>query len=261
MYQDRQSRVVVIVSTGRTGTASIATNFRRRFPESIAVHEPFGSRLLRIIGNMYAEGIIGERVAGLIVRCTHGLRRMLAHNRPLIESNPHLCCLVPVILRLYPDTVIIHVVRNPDTFVYSYINHGAFHGLKGFLGRLIPFWFIHPERMEPAQGVYWSQLDPVSASAWRWVILNRVIRESLQRTSTRTLCIRYEDLFSDSTTQWKRISDAAALDPSRWDDSGEVTKVNQSTSTRNDTSPSSVHSDDLVINKICGREKELYGYS
>lgn len=252
---------ILVVSTGRTGTVSIAENFHIHYPFITAVHEPFGSRILRILGNLYVAGNINDRITSSAIRLTHGFRRARNRNRLLMESNPHVCCLLPAICRMYPDTVVVHVVRHPADFIRSYINHGAFNGLKGILGHRIPYWFLRPEHVNDPDWPAWNKMSPMEASAWRWSILNYVIERDCERWASHHFRVRHEDLFSDGPEEWMRISIAMGLDPRPWESETGLVHANAS---RLSVAPATDEwSDELkkILERRCLRQMERYGYS
>lgn len=251
---------LLVVSTGRTGTASIADNFRTHYSRIRAVHEPFGSRVLRITGNLYASGSIGFFPAALALRSTYGVRRKLYGNDTYIESNPHACCLIPLISRLYPDTIILHVVRHPLDFVRSYVNHGAFSGLKGLAGNRLPYWFLRPEHVYNTEWPAWSEMDPLEASAWRWSILNRIIERDCHQSANHSLVVRYEDLFQDGYAEWIRIASACALDTSPWKSDNTLVRSNVSMLSVADMSEQAIDRLKRILEERCSDQLERYGY-
>lgn len=250
---------LLFVSSGRTGTAAIAANFRQRFPELKCVHEPFGSRLLRIVGNMYATGYLSEKYARIAIMSTHGIRRRLYQRCSLVESNPHICCLLPVIKKLYPDTRIVHVVRDPSTFIISYVNHGAFHGLKGWLGDHIPFWFLKPEHFDDGKWQPWSQCSSMEASAYRWTILNQIIERDAAQWNDRSIRVRYEDLFSEDPGEWIRICEFSGLDAQRWQRNYRLLRTNTSCFKPDTSSTAYVHAL-ASLREYCWDQVDRYGY-
>lgn len=252
---------LLVVSTGRTGTVSIAENFRAHYPFIKSVHEPFGSRLLRIFGNLYVSGNIDYRTASSVIRFSYGFRRFLNRNRLFIESNPHACCLLPVFCSMYPETIIVHVVRHPADFIQSYINHGAFNGLKGYLGHRIPYWFLRPEHVHDPEWPSWDDMSPAEASAWRWSILNYIVERDCERCAGNYLRVRHEDLFCNNPKEWIRISTACGLDPSKWQSDTELVSANASRLSV--VSVTDEWNDKLkqILEMHCLEQMQRYGYS
>lgn len=252
---------LLVVSTGRTGTVSIAENFRVHYPFMRAVHEPFGSRILRILGNLRACGRIDERIALPAVRMIHAFGRTRNQRELLIESNPHACCLIPVYRHMYPDLVVVHVVRHPADFIRSYINHGAFNGIKGFLGHRIPYWFLRPEHMNDHDWPSWDTMTPMEASAWRWSILNHIIERDSRDGISNHLRVRYEDLFHEGPEEWMRIAAACGLDPNQWKSGTGLVHANASR--LKEASKIDEWSEKLrkILELRCAEQMRRYGYT
>ncbi len=252
---------LLVVSTGRTGTVAFAANFQDRYPAATALHEPAGSRLLRIAGNMYAAGKLTAKHASGVVRSTYGIRRWRYRDRVFIECNPHMCCLLPIVRDLYPDTIIVHMVRHPADFIRSYINHGAFSGLKGWAGHRIPYWFLRPEHLAGHGGAAWGELSPEEACAWRWSVLNRIIERDAEAWGAQYVRVRYEDLFSGQPDDWIRISEVCGLDPAVWKARFALRRMNASSPKPGSTAITGLSIDRSILQARCGDQMKEYGYS
>lgn len=189
------SRSAVVVSTGRTATKALASWLACNTVNVAAYHEPFPSRLLRPLCNAYAAGRLSDAWLVRILKTCIGLRRGRAHDRTYIEASPYLRACVDLLPRVLEDPFVLHIVRDPRTYVTSYINHGAFTGLKGALGAAIPYWQLKPEHLAATGGLKWSAMTPHERICWRWDQLNGLIEHgaaSLPRG--RYLRVRFEDL-------------------------------------------------------------------
>lgn len=251
----------LIVSSGRTGTVSIAESFRLHYPFMRSVHEPPGSRILRVLGNLYTSGNIDDRITSSVVHMIHAFGRIRNRREFLLESNPHACCLLPVYCRIYPDLVVVHVVRHPADFIRSYINHGAFNGIKGFLGHRIPYWFLRPEHMDDHDWPAWDKMTPMEASAWRWSILNHIIERDSRNSTSNYLRVRYEDLFHEGPGEWMRIADACGLDPGQW--KSDTGLVHANASRLNETRKIGEWPEKLrsILKLRCAEQMRRYGYT
>lgn len=224
-----------------------------------ALHEPAGSRCLRIGGNLYAAGRIGHRAARFLVDTTYGRHRRRYGNPGYIESNPGLACLITPLAGLYPETLVVHVVRHPADFVRSYIDHGAFSGFKGWAGRTCPYWFLRPEHLEPRTARRWRDMSPAEASAWRWYTINRVIEAQGETLGPRYRRFRFEDLFGDGDgvqelEDWLRMPLSSNRGRQR------VVRANASRGTPISSKAGTATSIHSAVREHCGAMMERYGY-
>jgi hypothetical protein len=195
--RDIHQRPVFILSTGRTGTQFLAHYFDRD-PRAHAVHEPSPSRGLRFWTVAYLEGVV-ERpaMASTLRRYRTGSFKNIG--APIyIESNNFLAGFAESLIDEFNEPLLIHVVRDPRTYIRSAINNGAASGLKGLANRFVPFAHLpldseaeHPEIMRSA--LYWN-------------LLNGHLYKVGQGYSSYHR-FRYEDLFIAGTTQFGRLTE------------------------------------------------------
>ena len=163
---------VFILSSGRTGTKFLAEFFGANFANVVARHEPAPSYQLRMLSNARAAGAASRSVLAAALRLSRpGLWR--GGDGLVIESNPFLYGFVDVLGELADSPTIIHIVRDPRTYVPSAINHGGSSGLKAAASALIPFWFP-PVRLAPGVGAH---PGPVELFAGEWALVNRFLVE------------------------------------------------------------------------------------
>lgn len=199
-------KFIFIVSSGRTGTKAIAQHLSRCYPQVWAGHEPAPSWRLRMGTTRALCGRAGR----------HELKEMLARLRgPMVgrveqaiyvESNPYLSGFIDVLGEVFADARVVHVVRDPRTYVRSGVNFGAFRGMKRLASEFWPNWF-------PKSG-NWSQMDAIERLAWFWSIVNSHLNRGQEIYGERYLRIRYEELFSDGLeklTDWMGLERSSAL--------------------------------------------------
>jgi hypothetical protein len=210
------SRNVFILSSGRTGTKFLAEFFDANYPEVAARHEPAPSYHLRMLSNARAAGAASRGLLAAALRLSRpSLRR--GGGGLVIESNPFLYGFVDVLGEVADSPTIIHIVRDPRTYVSSAINHGGSSGLKAAASALIPFWFP-PVRLAPGVG---QHPGPVELFAGEWALVNRFLVEHGGGLPGYHR-LRFEDLF-DATHSGLRglvellglpyAGDAAAVSP------------------------------------------------
>ncbi len=134
---ERPGRVIFIISSGRTATNFLAAYFNS-FHGVSAVHEPEGSRLLRLWSMAYLDEKVSETQMQKII---YSYRKNITSKDELyIESSPFLLGFLESIPTVFPDAELYSVVRDPRTYVTSAINHGNTKAPKRLLARFLPYW-------------------------------------------------------------------------------------------------------------------------
>jgi hypothetical protein len=90
-------------------------------------------------------------------------------------------------------------VRDPRTFIPSYINYGTFSGLKKMAAEFLPYWYLKPEQYEKNPAKRWNEMSEPERLAWHWHIVNREIDRGAEMYGKDYLLLRYEDLFPRET--------------------------------------------------------------
>lgn len=211
---ERPQKVVIAVSTGRTGSQALAHHFDACFPQVRALHEPKPSRGLRIASNRY---LCGRSSRGYLARRLASARADLlaAAGTPIyLESNPFLHGFLEVFDAVFGEPQVLHIVRDPRSYIPSYINFGAFRGLKGWAARAVPFWMLKPDQFERDPHRRWREMGPAERVAWRWNAVNGVLDRGQALFGPRYLRLRYEDLFDPGGEALSELLRRLGLPPS-----------------------------------------------
>src|SRR5215213_2768484 len=150
-------QVVVILSTGRTGTKALALYFNTSYDNVTALHEPRPSRHLRLLSNRaMAKGMTADDAVRTLSKARSSLLASLT--RPIyLESNWYIYAFLDALRPVFgPRTQVLHVVRDPRTYVPSMLNYGTYKGLKAIATKLLPYWYIRPEQMQLNPPKRWS---------------------------------------------------------------------------------------------------------
>ena len=190
-------RVAFLLSTGRTATTALADYLTAAYPtEVLAVHEPPPSRRLRVLSNKRACGrVTADAAAAAYARARGPLLARVRGPAVYVESSPFLHGFVDVLPHLFDRPRVVHLVRDPRTYVRSYINFGVFRGAKGLVGRWHPFWLLKPEHYEPASGRRWARMTPVARVAWYWTAINTLLGAAEPVYRERYTRVTFEALF------------------------------------------------------------------
>lgn len=193
----QEHRVVLIVSTGRTGTKAIATHLDNCYEQLRALHEPPPTRVhLRRVSNRFMCGRLGREE--LIAQLQEHRDRILAQTPQgtYVEANPGLAGFLDAFADVYPDFRVVHVVRDPRTYIRSALNWGVFRGIKRLLALYLPYWLPKPDYVDPSGDLRWRRMDGPERLAWYWKFINTHLDRGAQLYPDRYIRVKFEDLFS-----------------------------------------------------------------
>lgn len=213
LLESSVEKIVLIVSTGRTGTRAIAHHLDTCYDQVRALHEPPPTRFrLRRAANRFLCNRMSRAELVKVLRGERG--RMLAETTQAIyvESNPGLAGFMDVFGEVFPSFQILHVVRDPRTYIQSALDWGVFRGLKGVLANRLPFWLPKPDFTEP-RDVRWRNLSHQQRLAWYWKRINEHLDRGAQLYPGRYMRMRYEDLFARDGSGLARFVEWIGLPP------------------------------------------------
>ena len=185
-------KIVFILSTGRTGTKALAEGLAG--DEVLSPHQPPFSRLLTIASNYYLHGWLPESMLRWLVNRTRLPQIQRANCRYYIQvfSLDHLPA--KIISQQYSNVQIVHIVRDPRTFVPSYLNwmHTRFKSL--IANKFVLGW--QPSGFFTGQIPWqmWRAMDEFQRVCWQWVYKNQQL-EHLFAGKPNYMRLRFEDLF------------------------------------------------------------------
>ncbi len=261
LYPGKFQQVVIILSTGRTGTMGLAKLFDDGFTNVKGLHEPPPSRNLRIASNRYVCGRLNR--ASLLRILSDSRRKLLGRiEEPVyVESNWYLYGFLDVLEEVFGSVRVLHVVRDPRTLVRSYINFGTLRGLKGIAARYFPFWMLKPDHYEKHPSRRFGQMSDAERLSYTWKTINAEIDRAEELFGERYLRMRYEDVFARSGDGIRQIVEWVGLD---WKPSlVELMQGEKVNASRDKGFPrfedwDAVEKDRLL--NLCGPLMEKYGY-
>lgn len=188
---NKDFRSVFILSAGRTGTTYLAERLNHT-ENVLALHEPKPSRLLRMWSSAHLEGLIDPADMESVL---YTYRKKLLDNsnqEVYIESNPYLVGFSDVILKVFPESIIIHIIRDPRDYIKSALNHGNTSGIKNILNNYLPYWYADVDTALHIQ----TQGNLILRTAAYWTLANRYIADNFKNYENYHV-IKFEDLFKD----------------------------------------------------------------
>jgi hypothetical protein len=186
-------KIVFILSTGRTGTKALAEGLADE--ETMSAHQPPFSRLLTIASNYTVAGWLPRDVLERLVFLIRGPQILHAACRYYIQAFALDHLPAKIFSETYPNVHILHIVRDPRTFVPSYLNWIKTRKRSFVANRLIPGW--HPSGYLTHEFSFqkWMRMQPYQRICWHWAYKNNAL-EIAFRGSKQYSRLLFEQLFS-----------------------------------------------------------------
>lgn len=179
-----------IVSTGRSGTTTIARSFNQS-PDCTCLHEP-NPRFIREAPLYHYGDLSGDKIAEVLkeTRCWAG-------NRVYGESSHKLSFLLPILKEVFPGAKFIWLVRDGRQVVASSVARGLYQPIK--------------ERQESSEwrryrlnGVRngeikescWKEMSRFEKNCWRWTRINQIIEKQINVLDLPFRKVRLEEFLS-----------------------------------------------------------------
>lgn len=204
------TKVTVIVSTGRTGTNFLARLLNRPELGLIAKHEPPPD-----LGDLGNDFITGRKT---LEQTKRGILRDRAKifgaigNDTYIESNSGLIFLLPALKELIPNLKVVHVVRNPLDFVQSGVNRSYRADGKVFQTYAEEKNWKLKTTDFPDSAEDWGAMDVYERFMWTWAFKNDYAARFVRENPSMAMRIRFEDIFhTDDHTGFRAMLEFLGL--------------------------------------------------
>ena len=183
-------RPCFVLSTGRTGTL-LLNRLLLTSTNAYSVHQP-KPELIRVSKRAY-EGV--KCSPEIFIETFKSSREELVfkaafHKKVFIETNNRITFFSPIIRKVFPNAVFIHLVRHPGDFVRSGIRRNWYTGEHDHdLGRILP---ISGEAKKN-----WEKYSIIQKIGWLWNETNQFIETFSSTLETKNFqFVKAEDLFS-----------------------------------------------------------------
>lgn len=207
-----KKKPILFLSTHRCGTKGLADFFEYYYPLFHSVHQPAFSRRINIATTLRIHDTIGNQIFSDVC-----LKRKLKQiesstSEVYVETNGFNLLLAKLIADNYTDTKLVHIVRDPRTWVISYMNWTKSRPKSKFAYKFIPFWNIDASKLGYMSKQEWAGLEEYQKFCWWWKIKNDIIIEKYSKDS-RYIRFRFEDLYLSQNTEYvKSLIDFMGLD-------------------------------------------------
>lgn len=280
--------LVFIASGGRTGTNFFGEHLAKVIDHCWSEHEPdllatdpalalprlrkfgvwhmFLGRLLgitglRVVGYRYMVGASDRKGTIRKLRSQRARYHASIEQDLIVESNFRYWMVAPILRDAFPGSRLVGMVRDPRSWVASWIRHRPLRHTTGFLG-----WFpqgpLTPADVDDEEWAgKWAELDQFGRLLWDWRIVTRQL-DRAKALSGNTRLYRFEDVFGDGGQSMKDLLEFVTFEGKYMvgDLDGFLDhKSNASAGPRDDWQN---WSDERIrlLDAICGEQMRIYGY-
>ncbi|HNA54260.1 MAG TPA: sulfotransferase domain-containing protein [Anaerolineales bacterium] len=257
----KDTQPILIISTGRTGTIFFSRLFADLYPDSASYHERGASRPVQILTNLHFSHLFPKSGLKTAWKLLKGNEIETCEAKFHIDANCFLYGLAPLAPELYPNLKVLHIVRDPRSYVTSHLNFSRQKGTSFIANYFVPFWQPNPflvGELPLSKAIGFTRFEKY---CWIWDFKNRVM-EGLENTSTPYMRVRFEDLFNTDNPEdlFGRITDFLGLPRV----TGIREKFRQPANTSSKTDfpewPDWTPKQAAQLQALCGARMAKYGY-
>lgn len=205
-------KYIFIIGTGRTGTLFLESFLNDQAMDCYAVQEP--SHRIKLFSNLHLSGKLSENfLRDHLKRFKRKVdKRLNAQNKgTYIQVDAWLIGFTGLLEEVFNSPYIIHLVRDPLTYIPSISNRYYKERVKGFLRDVIPYWKLRGHKTGNYTRKQWQTLSIEEKMAWHWEVHNSYI-EKHKAGMKNYILVRYEDLFASDNSGLRSIVDFCDLD-------------------------------------------------
>ena len=158
-------------------------------------HQPPFSRLLTIASNFYIAGILPKRTMKQLIFMVRKPQVASSKKRYYIQAFALDHIPAYYFYHTYQNVYVIHIVRDPRTFIPSYLNWIKTRKRSFIANHFVPGWHPNGYLTREIPFKQWMRMKPYQKISWLWVYKNKYIETSFRGTRRYAL-VFFEDLFS-----------------------------------------------------------------
>jgi len=260
MSDSRTVSPVLIVSTGRTGTRFLAEHLQVNYPQAEAHHITERSTLLNVLSNVQLSGLMSENQLLGLWKLLKGSRFARTQKSVFVDSNNHLFAFARLASRIYPNVRIVHVVRDPRSYVRSHLNWATQRFKSRIANTFVPFWQPNGWLIGEVSAIDWIAMSKFEKFCWVWHYKNRLLA-GMQVSATPYLQVRFEDFTSanDHQHHLNRILEFIGLEPTGLN-TATTKPINETKSGGFPQWPLWTAAQCQHLERWCGEQMREYGY-
>jgi hypothetical protein len=209
----KDTQPILIISTGRTGTIFFSRLFADLYPTLAAsYHERGNSRPMQILTNLHFSHLFPKSGLKAAWKFFKGGEVETCEKSFHMDANCFLYGVAPLAPELYPRLKVLHIVRDPRSYVTSHLNFSRQKGTSYIANYFVPFWQPNPflvGELPLSKAFGFTRFEKY---CWVWNFKNRVM-EGLENSATPYLRVRFEDLFNTGNPEeaFGKITDFLGL--------------------------------------------------
>jgi len=257
----KETQPILIISTGRTGTIFLSRLFADLYSVAASYHERGASRPIQILTNLHFSHLLPKSGLKFAWKLLKGKEIETCEAAFHIDANCFLYGLAALAPELYPNLKVIHIVRDPRTYVTSHLNFSRQKDTSFIANHFVPFWQPNPFWVGEVPLPKIFHFSRFEKYCWIWSFKNRVM-DGLENSSTPYLRVRFEDLFhtDDPGRVFNGMTDFIGLP--RHSDIAAQFKNPANTSTKADFPEWSKWTGRQAaqLDALCGAQMSRYGY-
>jgi len=236
--------------------------FNSHFLNTYAVHEPI--KAIKIASNKRICNVISSDKMKKILQSYKDKKvdRIIKQNKvhTYLESNSWITGAVDLLYKVFPSSYIIHIVRDPATYIPSHLNKTYENLIRGVIKNAIPFWILNGYQAGDYKKNQWGKLSLEEQKAWYWFKSNNIIEKSLLKYP-RSIQLRYEDVFDEKYSGLKKILKFIDLTPKDFNSAFlDLMPIHKTKKLKFQKSSSWDTSLKTKISDLCSPLLEKYGY-
>ncbi|MBC7876601.1 MAG: sulfotransferase domain-containing protein [Anaerolineales bacterium] len=257
----KDTQPILIISTGRTGTIFLSRLFADLYPDTASYHERGASRPIQILTNLHFSHLLPKSVLKSAWKLLKGSEIESCEKKFHIDANNFLYGLASLAPELYPNLKVVHIVRDPRTYVTSQLNFSLQKWTSFIANYFVPFWQPNPFLIGEVPLSKIFGFTRFEKYCWIWNFKNRVM-DGLENSSTPYLRVRFEDLFNTSNSEelFGKISEFIGLPTVTGIRDRFREPANTSSKTDFPEWPEWTHQRAAQLQSFCGERMIKYGY-
>lgn len=185
-YLDNRNKpIVFVLSTGRSGSASIV-NVLNQHPDCKAFHEEI-PQLIRLSTQLASETDNPDRILKELEIIFNTKSWNAKNNQLIIHSDQRLWNFIPFLSEYFPNSKFIHLVREPTKAITSMVVRDWYQDDEYFEYNYHDWakYRLQANKIKVIDEESWKKMDNTQKCCWYWYYVNDAIHNDLSNLDTK----------------------------------------------------------------------------